>query len=113
MLAFRKRSSRRRKVRHGVIRRAYPEQLRQSRSRMATKGQLDGEWYSETSELWPGQAMSLKVPPPPRPALLSLPEVTSSPRRFAQIKSMLHECKSEFQDVQVWLVEASSLCAPC
>ena len=40
-------------------------------------GQLTGEWYSETSELWPGQAMSLKV------------------------KEKLHECRSDFQDVLV------------
>jgi hypothetical protein len=58
-------------------------------------------WYSEVGSLWPGQAMSLKV----RALALvharsaaCVRRVTSPPWRV-QVKAVLHQAKSDFQDV--------------
>ncbi len=71
---------------------------------MAFGGQLSGTWYSETSEFWPGQAMSLQV----RRWLQRRSPCAELVHRplHRQVKEVLHQSKSDFQDVlaraRVW-----------
>lgn len=64
---------------------------------------MEGGWFSEKSPLWPGQAMSLQV------RGLSVAMTAAFVQKHdtvdfmsrVQVKSVLHECKSQFQDVLV------------
>jgi hypothetical protein len=69
-------------------------------------------WYSEVGSLWPGQAMSLKARTPAAAACAACAVAPTTPPWRAsrvQVKAVLHQAKSDFQDV---LARAGSACSP-